>query len=116
MREVGLAFWAVTDHSKASFQANGLDAARVRQQLKEINHINQQLAKEGTEFRLLTGAEVDILKDGKLDFPDALLAELDVVVASIHQSFSQTEAATTQRLVAAARNPYVHILVHLTGP
>jgi len=115
MRELGLAYWAVTDHSKASFQANGLDAARVRQQLKEINHINQQLAKEGTEFRLLTGAEVDILKDGKLDFPDDLLAELDVVVASIHQSFSQTEAETTQRLVGAARNPYVHILGHLTG-
>ena len=115
MRELGLAYWAVTDHSKASFQANGLDATRVRQQLKEINHINQQLAKEGTEFRLLTGAEVDILKDGKLDFPDDLLAELDVVVASIHQSFTQTEAETTQRLIGAARNPYVHILGHLTG-
>jgi len=115
MRELGLAYWAVTDHSKASFQANGLDVARVRQQLKEINHINQQLAKEGTEFRLLSGAEVDILKDGKLDFPDDLLAELDVVVASIHQSFSQTEAETTQRLIGAARNPYVHILGHLTG-
>ncbi len=115
MRELGLAYWAVTDHSKASFQANGLDATRVRQQLKEINHINQQLAKEGTEFRLLTGAEVDILKDGKLDFPDDLLAELDVVVASIHQSFTQTEAETSQRLIGAARNPYVHILGHLTG-
>ncbi len=115
MRELGLAYWAVTDHSKASFQANGLDVTRVRQQLKEINHINQQLAKEGTEFRLLTGAEVDILKDGKLDFPDDLLAELDVVVASIHQSFTQTEAETTQRLIGAARNPYVHILGHLTG-
>ncbi len=115
MRELGLAYWAVTDHSKASFQANGLDATRVRQQLKEINHINQQLAKEGTEFRLLTGAEVDILKDGKLDFPDDLLAELDVVVASIHQSFTQTEAETTKRLIGAARNPYVHILGHLTG-
>jgi len=115
MRELGLAYWAVTDHSKASFQANGLDVTRVRQQLKEINHINQQLAKEGTEFRLLTGAEVDILKVGKLDFPDDLLAELDVVVASIHQSFTQTEAETTQRLIGAARNPYVHILGHLTG-
>ena len=115
MRELGLAYWAVTDHSKASFQANGLDATRVRQQLKEINHINQQLAKEGTEFRLLTGAEVDILKDGKLDFPDDLLAELDVVVASIHQSFTQTESETTKRLIGAARNPYVHILGHLTG-
>jgi DNA polymerase (family X) len=115
MRELGLAYWGVTDHSKASFQANGLDAARVRQQLKEIAAINAQLAKEGTDFRLLTGTEVDILKDGTLDFPDDLLAELDVVIASIHQSFNQTEAETTKRLIGAAQNPYVHILGHLTG-
>ncbi len=115
MRELGLAYWGVTDHSKSSFQANGLDAARVRQQLKEIAAINATLAKEGTDFRLLTGTEVDILKDGKLDFPDDLLAELDVVIASIHSSFSQTEAETTARLIGAAQNPYVHILGHLTG-
>jgi DNA polymerase (family 10) len=115
MRELGLAYWGITDHSKSSFQANGLDAARVRQQLKEIAAINAMLAKEGTDFRLLTGTEVDILKDGRLDFPDDLLAELDVVIASIHQSFSQTEAETTQRLIGAAQNPYVHILGHLTG-
>src|SRR6266436_735109 len=115
MRELGLAYWGVTDHSKASFQANGLDTARVREQLKEIKQINEQLAKEGTDFRLLTGTEVDILKDGKLDFPDDVLAELDVVIASIHQSFSQSEEETTNRLISAARNPYVHILGHLTG-
>src|ERR1035441_5545846 len=105
----------ITDHSKSSFQANGLDAARVRQQLKEIAGIDATLAKEGSDFRLLTGTEVDILKDGQLDFPDDLLAELDVVIASIHSSFSQTEAETTQRLIGAAQNPYVHILGHLTG-
>ena len=115
MSELGLAYWGITDHSKSSFQANGLDPARVRQQLKEIASINAKLAKEGTDFRLLTGTEVDILKDGKLDFPDDLLAELDVVIASIHQSFTQTEAETTQRLIGAAQNPYVHILGHLTG-
>jgi DNA polymerase (family 10) len=115
MRELGLAYWGVTDHSKSSFQANGLDPARVRQQLKEIAAINATLANEGVDFRLLTGAEVDILKDGQLDFPDELLAELDVVIASIHQSFNQTEAENTQRLIGAAQNPYVHILGHLTG-
>jgi DNA polymerase (family 10) len=115
MRELGLAYWGITDHSKSSFQANGLDPARVRQQLKEIAAINALLAKEGSSFRLLTGSEVDILKDGKLDFQDDLLAELDVVIASIHQSFNQTEAETTRRLIGAARNPYVHILGHLTG-
>ena len=115
MRELGLAYWGITDHSKSSFQANGLDAARVRQQLKEIASINATLAKEGTDFRLLTGTEVDILKDGKLDFPDDLLAELDVVIASIHAGFTQSEAETTKRLIGAAENPYVHMLGHLTG-
>jgi DNA polymerase (family 10) len=115
MQELGFAYWAVTDHSKSSFQANGLDANRVRQQIKEIKQINERLANEGVEFRLLTGTEVDILKDGTLDFPDDLLAELDVVVASIHQSFTQSEAETTGRLIGAAQNRYVHILGHLTG-
>src|ERR1017187_4207779 len=115
MSELGFAYWGITDHSKSSFQANGLDPERVRRQIKAIASINAALAKEGTDFRLLTGAEVDILKDGKLDFPDDLLAELDVVIASIHQSFTQTEAETTARLVGAAQNPYVHILGHLTG-
>jgi len=115
MRELGLAYWAITDHSKSSVQAKGLDAVRLRQELQEIKKINELLAKEGTEFRLLTGVEVDILKDGKLDLPDDLLNELDVVVASVHQSFSQTEAETTKRLIGAARNPYVHMLGHLTG-
>jgi DNA polymerase (family 10) len=115
MRNLGLAYWGITDHSKASFQANGLDPARVRQQLKEIKQLNDSLAAEGTPFRLLTGTEVDILKDGKLDFPDDLLAELDVVIASIHQSFSQSEAETTKRLIGVVRNPYVHMLGHLTG-
>jgi DNA polymerase (family 10) len=115
MRELGLSYWGITDHSKASFQANGLDPARVRQQLKEIQQINELLAKEGSAFRLLTGTEVDILPDGKLDFDDELLGQLDIVVASIHQSFSQTEAEITKRLIGAAQNPYVHILGHLTG-
>jgi DNA polymerase (family X) len=115
MRELGLAYWGITDHSKSSFQANGLDASRLRQQLKEIGQVNAEMQVEGSDFRLLTGTEVDILKDGRLDFDDDLLAELDVVIASIHQSFNQTEAETTKRLIGAARNPYVHILGHLTG-
>ncbi|HSU52478.1 MAG TPA: DNA polymerase/3'-5' exonuclease PolX, partial [Candidatus Dormibacteraeota bacterium] len=115
MQELGLAYWGVTDHSKSSVQANGLDEKRLREELKEIREINQQLESEGTNFRLLSGMEVDILKDGQLDLPDEVLAELDVVIASIHQSFSQTEAEATQRLVAAAQNRYVHILGHLTG-
>jgi DNA polymerase (family 10) len=115
MNELGLSYWAITDHSKSSYQANGLEVARVRQQILEVREINKRLAEEGTDFRLLTGTEVDILKDGKLDFPDDLLAELDVVVASIHQRLAETEAETTQRLIRAAENPNVHIIGHLTG-
>src|SRR5439155_15343816 len=89
MRELGLAYWGVTDHSKASCQANGLDEGRLRKQLQEIKDLNQRFEQEGSDFRLLTGVEVDILREGKLDFEDSILAELDVVIASVHQSFSQ---------------------------
>ena len=115
MRELGLAYWGITDHSKSSFQANGLDPARVRKQIREVRALNEKLADEGIDFRLLTGSEVDVLKDGRLDFPDDLLAELDVVVASIHQSFNLPEAENTARFVAAAQNPFVHMLGHPTG-
>ena len=115
MQELGCNYWGITDHSKSSWQANGLDAARVRQQIREIKELNQKLADEGSDFRLLTGSEVDVLKDGKLDFPDDLLAELDVVVASVHQSFTLSETEMTERIIAAAHNRYVHILGHLTG-
>jgi DNA polymerase (family 10) len=115
MQDLGLAYWAITDHSKSSVQANGLDANRLRQENKEIQAINDALASEGNAFRLFTGVEVDILKDGRLDLADDILSELDIVVASVHQSFSQSEAETTARLVGAARNPYVHMLGHLTG-
>ena len=115
MHELGLDYWAITDHSRSSFQANGLAPERVEQQLKEVARINAEYAKEGSDFRLLTGSEVDILAEGKLDFPDELLAQLDVVVASIHQGFSQNEAETTKRLIRAAENPYVHMLGHLSG-
>lgn len=112
---LGCAYWAVTDHSKSSFQANGLDEARLRKQLQEIRDVNKKLEDEGEGFRLLTGTEVDILKDGRLDFPDELLAELDVVVASIHQSFTLSEAEMTARLIGAAKNRFVHMLGHVCG-
>jgi DNA polymerase (family 10) len=113
MDDLGLAYWAITDHSKSSFQANGLDAKRVRQQMAEIKKVNAQLAGCGSDFRLLTGTEVDILRD-RLDFDDELLTELDVVVASLHVP-SNNEAENTKRLIRAAENKFVHIIGHLTG-
>lgn len=111
--ELGLSYWAITDHSRASFQANGLDLGRLQQQVREIGAINRRAADEGREFRLLTGTEVDVLKDG-LDFAEDVLAELDVVVASLHVPSSDA-AENTRRLIRAAECPQVHMLGHLTG-
>jgi DNA polymerase (family 10) len=111
--ELGLDYWAVTDHSRASFQANGLDLRRLAEQKEAIRRVNESYAAEGSEFLLLTGSEVDILKEG-LDFDDETLAGLDVVVASLHVP-SSDPVENTRRLVRAAENPYVHMLGHLTG-
>ncbi|HXI73673.1 MAG TPA: DNA polymerase/3'-5' exonuclease PolX [Verrucomicrobiae bacterium] len=113
MEELGLEYWAITDHSKASYQANGLDAQRLREQILEIGQLNKKIAGRGSNFRLLTGSEVDILKD-RLDFDDDLLAELDVVVASLHVP-SSSEAENTKRIIRAVENPFVHMIGHLTG-
>jgi len=113
--ELGFSYWAVTDHSKSSFQANGLKADRLEKQIKTVQSINQRLSQENTAFRLLTGSEIDILSDGKLDFDDETLSKLDVVVASIHQGFTQSREQLTDRLIKAAENPYVHMLGHITG-
>jgi len=115
MEELGLAYWAITDHSKSSFQASGLQPERVREQIAAIRAVNDRLAAEGSDFRLLTGSEVDILAEGKLDFENDLLGELDVVVASVHQGFTQNEAEMTKRLIRVTENPFVHMLGHLTG-
>jgi DNA polymerase (family 10) len=113
MEDLGLEYWAITDHSKSSVQANGLDAKRLRAQVVEIKMLNEKIAARGGEFRLLTGSEVDILKD-RLDFEDEVLAELDVVVASLHVP-SGTEAENTKRILRAVENKFVHIIGHLTG-
>ena len=113
MEELGLEYWAITDHSKSSYQANGLDAKRVREQILEIKKLNEKNAARGSDFRLLAGSEVDILKE-RLDFDDDLLAELEVVVASLHVP-SSSEAENTKRIIRAVENPFVHILGHLTG-
>lgn len=115
MHDLGCDYWAITDHSKSSVQARGLQPERLLEQIRSIAELNRKLESEGIDFRLLTGTEVDILGDGKLDFEDELLAPLDVVVASIHHGFSQGEAEMTRRLIHAAENRWVHMLGHLTG-
>jgi len=112
-QELGCDYWAVTDHSKSSFQAHGLDAARLREQIVAVKKLNQKLADDGVAFRLLAGTEVDILKD-RLDFENDVLAELEIVLASLHVAGTD-EADNTKRLIRAAENPCVHMLGHITG-
>lgn len=109
--DLGLEYLGIADHSKSSVQANGLDAKRLSHQRCEIERLNATF--DG--FRLLAGTECDILKDGSLDFPDDVLDTLDYVVASVHASFTLSEAEMTKRIIRAISNPYVTMLGHLTG-
>ncbi len=113
--DLGLQYLGIADHSKSSFQANGLDEGRLRAQIAEIRALNRRYVDEGLRFRLLAGSEVDILKDGSLDFPDDLLAELDYVVASVHNVMNLPEAAMTERIIRAVSHPRVTMLGHATG-
>lgn len=109
--ELGLEYLGIADHSKASYQANGLDAARLAEQHAQIDALNRTF--DG--FRIFAGSECDILKDGSLDFPDEVLATLDYVVASVHSVFTLGEAEMTKRIIKAISNPHVTMLGHLTG-
>lgn len=111
-RDLGLQYLGIADHSKSSFQANGLNEQRLRAQMAEIRVLNAEF--EG-HFRLFAGSEVDILKDGSLDFDDDLLAELDYCVASVHNVFNLPEAEMTKRIIRAIENPHVTMLGHVTG-
>ncbi|MDP7029829.1 MAG: DNA polymerase/3'-5' exonuclease PolX [Phycisphaerales bacterium] len=102
---------AITDHSKSSVQAGGLDEQRLRSHIDDIRAVDASLS----EIRLLAGAEVDIHADGRLDYDDDLLAELDIVLAAPHVSLRQSPKDATKRLVAAVSHPLIHILVHPTG-
>ncbi|HVF70904.1 MAG TPA: helix-hairpin-helix domain-containing protein [Chthoniobacterales bacterium] len=110
-QELGLQYLGIADHSRSSIQARGLDEARLRVQLASIRKLNSEFEN----FRLFAGVECDILRDGSLDFPDELLAELDYVVASVHSAFTLPEAEMTKRMIRAMENPHVTMLAHPTG-
>lgn len=110
-RALGHDYLAVTDHSPRLIVAHGLSADALREQLAEVRALNAELAP----FRVLTGIEVDINDDGSLDQEPALLAALDVVVASVHSKLRMPPAEMTRRLVTAIANPHVDVLGHPTG-
>lgn len=111
-RAQGITILAVTDHSQSLGVANGLTPERLRQQRNEIDALQVEL---GDSFTLLQGAEVEIKADGSLDFPDDVLARLDIVIASLHVSLRQPREEVTARLIHAIRNPHVDIIGHPSG-
>jgi len=107
----GASYLGISDHSATARYANGVSETDLKRQHKEIDAWNAKSKK----LRILKGAEVDILPDGTLDYPDKVLSRLDFVVASIHTSLTMSEADMTQRVVRAIKNRYVGILAHPTG-
>ena len=110
-RERGYCYIAITDHSQSLKIAQGLSPAQLKQKIEEIKNLNKKLSG----IRVLTGAEVDIKNDGSLDYPDSLLAQLDLVIGAIHSGFKQRREQITTRITTAMRNPYLHIIAHPTG-
>ncbi|MBS4191532.1 DNA polymerase/3'-5' exonuclease PolX [Bacillus sp. FJAT-49705] len=110
-RERGYKYLAITDHSQYLKVANGLTAERLRQQKVEIKRLNERY----NDITILSGVEMDILPDGTLDYDDELLAEMDIVIASIHSSFTQPKEKIMERLKTALNNPHVDIIAHPTG-
>ncbi|QJY44451.1 PHP domain-containing protein [Pseudonocardia broussonetiae] len=110
-RELGHSYLVVTDHSPRLTVANGLSPERLRAQLEQIAELNTEL----TDFRVLTGIEVDILDDGALDQDPDLLDQLDLVVASVHSKLRMPRAEMTERMLTAVANPHVDVLGHCTG-
>jgi DNA polymerase (family 10) len=107
----GYEYMAITDHSVGLAMTGGLDPARIAQQRDEIAVIG----KRHPEITILAGSEVEIKRDGTLDFPDDVLARLDWVVASVHSGFNQPEEEMTQRILRAIENPHVDCIGHPTG-
>jgi putative hydrolase len=110
-QDLGHDYIVMTDHSARLTVAHGLSAERLREQLDEVERVNEKLAP----FRILTGMEVDILEDGTLDMTDDMLGRLDVVVASVHSKLRMERSEMTRRMVLAMASPHTDILGHCTG-
>jgi DNA polymerase (family 10) len=110
-KEIGYDYISLTDHSKAVTVANGLDEKRTLEQIRKIHAANEK----HLGIRVLASSEVDVLKNGKLDLDDEVLAQLDVVLVSIHSYMNMDRTEMTERILAAIENPYTQIIGHPTG-
>ncbi len=109
-QKMGWEYIGISDHSKSSFQANGLSEERLLHQIDEIRKLNVSKT-----FRIFAGLECDILANGKLDFPDSVLKKLDYVIVSVHASLTQDEKTMTRRIIRAIEHPSATMLGHMTG-
>jgi DNA polymerase (family 10) len=109
--ERGYEYLAVTDHSPSATIAHGLSASELRTHVRRVRAVQRRYPN----LLVLAGSECDILPDGRLDYPDDILAELDLVVVAVHGAFKQTRAEMTRRLCRALAHPHVDILAHPTG-
>jgi DNA polymerase (family 10) len=114
-RAKGLRFQVLTDHTQSLTIANGLTPERVEQERRVIGELNESFAREGFDFRLLHGCELEITIDGRLDYDDALLARFDVVVCSLHVGRRQPRAQLMARYRTALQNPNVDVIAHPSG-
>jgi DNA polymerase (family X) len=110
-QQKGFEYLVISDHSKSAFYANGLQEDRIKAQHIEIDALNKKLAP----FKIFKSIESDILNDGSLDYSNAILSTLDLVIASVHSNLKMPEDKAMQRLLTAIENPYTTILGHLTG-
>ena len=107
---LGYEYIAVTDHSRSQKVANGLEIEKLKEQWEEIGELSKQF-----KIKILKGSEVDILRDGSLDYPDEILKELDVVVGAVHSGFALPERKMTERIITALENRYLDIFAHPSG-
>ncbi|MEK7138562.1 MAG: DNA polymerase/3'-5' exonuclease PolX, partial [Patescibacteria group bacterium] len=113
--KLGLDYICITDHTKSLAMTGGNDEKRLMKQMKEIDEINSKFQIQNLKFRVLKGAEVNIMKDGSLDIDDETLVKLDVVGAAVHSNFNLSEKDQTERIIRAMENPNVDIIFHPTG-
>jgi DNA polymerase (family 10) len=113
--KMGYEYLGISDHTKFLRIEHGLDEKKLARQRKEIDKLNEKLKKQKLKFRILQGAETNILNDGSIDIKDEALKKLDYAIAGIHSSFKMEREAMTERIIRAIKNPYIKIVSHPTG-
>ena len=113
--ELGYEYLGISDHTKFLRIEHGLDEKKLSRQRREIDKLNKKFEKQGIKFKILQGAETNILNDGSIDIKDEALKKLDYAIAGIHSNFKMEKSRMTERIIRAMKNPYIKIISHPTG-